>query len=157
MNQTAPSKFGFALAALFFLSACDPGEDAPADDTSDTGDTGDTGAMMGCEADPWACPEGQTCWAVDQANTEFECLNSGPAEQGEECQNLPGSPTCADGLGCFSVAGYPTVCSHFCSNTDPDYACADAAVCLSFQSGSPSLCEPEMTEGDSTGEGSSTS
>ena len=75
MKQTAPSKFGFALTALFFLSACDPAKDEPADDTS---------------------------------------------------------------------------------NTDPNYACADAAECLSFQSGSPSLCEPEMTDGDSTGEDSST-
>ena len=93
---------------------------------------------------------------IRAAGEREEAWRTALGEQGDECGNYPGVATCGDGLGCFSVDGYPTVCSPYCSNTDPEYACPDDALCLPFQSGAASQCEPEMADGDSTGGESST-
>lgn len=114
------------------------------DETSGTG--GNDAAM--CNADPWSCPAGQTCWATDTTGATFACLNSGPGAVGESCVGFVGSPECGDGLACFTANGYPEsskVCTPFCDPSDPAHGCPDQAQCLPLQMPSGQqirLCEP---------------
>lgn len=120
-------------AHLFLLAISVAGVLAiPACSDSDTSGSSSSGTQVDtCNDDPFACPAGQTCWVSGtQSAPVFECLNSGQGQVGEDCKNYIGQPTCADGLTCFSVVGYPNVCTPFCDSSDPAHACPNSAQCV---------------------------
>ena len=54
-----------------------------------------------CAADPFQCPQGQTCWPIGA--TTLACLASRPsAGVGASCEDSINLATCADGLACIS-------------------------------------------------------
>lgn len=132
---------------------------ACSDETSGGGTSTGTGQQATCNEDPFSCPAGQTCW-VDGTASEpfFQCLNSGMGQVGEDCMNYIGQPTCADGLTCFSVPGYPNVCTPFCDPSDPAHACPNGANCLQIVLAGTDdkyfACQPEDGGGGGGGGGS---
>lgn len=129
------------LSALGFvcllLSACSEEvtvDSAPAASTVVVGDA--------CADDPFACPEGLTCWiAADKVS--YKCHTSGSGEAGEPCRNVAGHPSCEAGLTCYTVEGFDPVCTPLCSTSTP---CAGGAYCqiISLAGTSETLhaCQP---------------
>jgi hypothetical protein len=83
------------------------------------------GGPQPCNVDPFSCPTGQTCWALDVST--FKCMNSGAGKAGDGCSALFGQPECGDGLACFmSATTSQGVCTPFC---EPSHPCANGATC----------------------------
>lgn len=142
------------LVAASGIAACS------GDDDSGSGGSTGSGTQPSCNDDPFACPAGQTCWVNGTAaEPYFECLGSGPGEIGEACMNYIGAPQCTDGLTCFSVPGYPNVCTPFCDPGDPAHACPDGASCLPIVLAGTEekyfACEPDGGGGGGGGAGGS--
>src|SRR5687767_11881882 len=84
-----------AMIATLSLPAC-------SGDALDGAGGAGGGEGAGAKQGPFDCPAGQTYWVAADGKS-FDCLNSGLGKVGEACQNLIGSPTCAEGLTCFSI------------------------------------------------------
>ncbi len=109
----------FAVSALV-VSAC--GEEfEPEDPCPGTPD-------VACDADPWNCDAGQTCW-FNAAGDGMQCLNSGPAQEGMPCEPAIGSPTCGDRMLCVGDGSGSGTCRAYCEPTMPCKACEGAFVC----------------------------
>ncbi|AKT40930.1 hypothetical protein [Chondromyces crocatus] len=122
--------FGLAVLTLGFAAACDDGGDGGSGGNGGNG--GSSTPPTGCNADPWSCPAGQTCWP-DQTGS-FQCLNSGPGALGASCQLYKGQPTCGDGLVCLMLVGQAEgICTTYCDPADPARACSDDAICGQIQ------------------------
>lgn len=80
-----------------------------------------------CNENPWECTTGQTCWPKDEST--FACLNSGPGQAGDACQDSVGFPTCGDGLACLETAAGGGTCSAYCDPTNPSHACPASQTC----------------------------
>ena len=107
-----------AVASFGALVAC----------SSSSSSSSDAGTNGPCNENPWECGAGQTCWLKDA--TSFACLNSGAGKKGDECVNIQGSPTCADGLLCLQTQlNQPGHCLPYCDNTNTAHACATGEVC----------------------------
>jgi hypothetical protein len=116
--------FACCLSALS-LFAC--GDDEP------SGTGGGGGGTPSCIDDPWSCPDGQTCW-VSQDQQSFSCLNAGPGAVGAQCQNIAGTPTCAQDLICLQLqASSQGSCTEYCDPADPAHACPGNRQCLLIQ------------------------
>jgi hypothetical protein len=80
-----------------------------------------------CNANPWECPAGQTCWPKDSQT--FACLISGPGKAGDTCLDVVDSPSCGDGLSCFQTAAGAGTCTPYCDPMNPAHACGAGQVC----------------------------
>ena len=80
-----------------------------------------------CNENPWECPGGQTCWPATQST--FACLNIGPGNAGDACQDTVGSATCGAGLACLQTGNAAGLCSQYCDSTDPTHACPAGETC----------------------------
>jgi hypothetical protein len=67
----------------------------------------------------------------------FECLNSGPGKAGDTCQNVPGTPTCGDGLACLQTAASGGTCTPYCDPKNTAHACSSPQTCHAAVSGGP--------------------
>ncbi len=127
---------------------------------SSSGSGGGGGGSSGCNEDPWSCPAGQTCTFGDAEGSSFVCLDSGPGQDGEACQNVAGSATCGDGLLCLQQAGATMgVCTAFCDPTTTAHACADAAACVLVATPSGNdlhVCQPASSASGSSSSGTGT-
>lgn len=122
-------RFSLRFFALF-------GPLAVACSSSSSNDSVPPAAPAECNADPFSCPAGQTCWVSaksTQASIHYECLNSQKgAGKGSMCKNVPGAPSCDDGLACFATAQTGTdngTCVPFCDAKTAGHACGAGEVC----------------------------
>ena len=107
----------------------------------------------GCNASPWQCATGTTCWpeclctsgncTLSNCTLQFTCLTSGQLSLGDSCSLSVGSSTavCGDGLTCVSFADAgPGSCRPYCG---PNQGCApgDQCVELSVSAGKSSATE----------------
>lgn len=104
-----------------------------------------------CNTNPWSCPDGQTCWIMNQAGS-FSCLNSDATKvKGAECLNIMGQATCGDDMICFQLQGQAKgVCAPYCDNTIPSRGCDTGETCTTLILGSStaSACRPAATPPD---------
>ncbi len=108
-------------------------------------DTG-TSAPATCDANPFQCPAGQTCWVTPQLT--FKCFNSGGGKEGDTCMNTPGVPSCEDGLDCFQTTPAGGTCTSYCDTAHP---CAGGLMCIRAQiPGGPifNICNPPAPQPD---------
>jgi hypothetical protein len=72
----------------------------------------DTGSD--CHASPEQCPSGETCWPTNAGT--FACLPSAPTGTfGVACEEVTGTPTCADGMICNATNATGTgTCTYYC-------------------------------------------
>jgi hypothetical protein len=93
-----------------------------------------------CDANPYLCPAGQTCWV--NAKVQFKCFISGGGKEGDTCKNVPEQPSCLDGLTCLQLTPAGGVCTSYCDGAHP---CPNGAACKPYQiPGGPvfKACEP---------------
>ncbi len=98
-----------------------------------------------CNDNPWECPSGQDCWPA--SSSTYACLTSGTGAPGAQCLQVVGTPSCADGLGCFQQAGQSMgTCVPYCDSQHP---CASGTTCTEAHLNCPSspcpgiyVCEP---------------
>jgi hypothetical protein len=102
-------------AALFLVAALS----VPACSSSSSS------AAAQCNAQPYTCAAGTTCWPTDQA-ANFSCLKSGPGKAGDACVNTVASATCGDGLMCFQQTSTSGACVPYCDSSHP---CPNAQAC----------------------------
>jgi hypothetical protein len=153
---------GLAASLTTSFAGCSSDESS-SDESSSAGSGGGTASTgsgdTGCSANPFVCPAGQTCWpsGPNVKDVTLECLNSGPGQAGDECANTLNQPSCADGLACFAVAGYPVVCTPFCDPKDPAHACPDGGLCVQLTlqgtDASYNVCQPAPSTSGAGGGG----
>ena len=105
-------RWGFgSLLLLAALVATGCGDEFEGEEDGSGGGAG--AAPPTCNADPWSCPDTQTCW-INGDGTAFQCLNEGAGEIGEACMFFAGSPTCRNGLICMQTEqSVPGICVRF--------------------------------------------
>ena len=112
----------WALLSLPLVTMACGGSDTPAAGAAGAGAGGAAGSKPCNEAPFSTCPAGKTCWVTDKAGSGFSCFNSQPgAGKGAKCDNVVATPSCDDGLMCFStnqLTGVGT-CVTFCDATHP--------------------------------------
>jgi hypothetical protein len=119
---------GILLAwSLTALWSC--GDEFQAESSTEE-ETCPTDTSVPCEADPWNCGDGQTCWFNATADA-MQCLNSFPeGTAGAACDPIAGAPTCGDRMLCTSDrSGGPTLCRPYCDPTVPCKGCPSGLVC----------------------------
>jgi hypothetical protein len=84
-----------------------------------------------CNEDPFECPSGQTCWP--ESATAFACLNSGPGNPGDACEDAAGTPTCNDGLACLALGMASGTCAPYCDSSDVTHGCPAGQSCQTAQ------------------------
>ena len=126
---------------LLVASACGDNFEGTQEDPRCEGDT-----SLPCNQDPWACPEGQTCW-VDGSMT-YQCVGVGPGALGDPCTLLIGGSPCGQDMGCVAPQGSTEgTCQRFC---DPSggacKACPEGQICTSITYSPPgqpiNVCVP---------------
>jgi hypothetical protein len=105
-----------------------------------------------CNADPWSCSAGQTCWVqactcppngdcnASNCTAKFACMPSEPDKQaGEDCHLKVGSVTCGDRQACIQFAADGGSCRAYCDPARSDRGCPDGQFCAEIHVGeSPS-------------------
>ncbi len=107
-----------------------------------------SGGSAQCNANPWSCAAGTTCWPATctcakppcdstTCTPQFACLPSLSKQPGEACQDNFGvkAASCGDQQACVAFADAGTtagVCSSYC---DPSHACPDGFACQSVSVG----------------------
>lgn len=107
-------------------------------------------ASTQCNANPWMCGAGQTCWptscgcpqgqaSCDSTNciAQFSCVNAEVGKQPyDACRNSAVSVTCGDHQACIEVTSTSGVCLPYCDPANSAHACASNAQCVEYAVGS---------------------
>ncbi len=117
--MNVPLRLGLLLgASLFFLGACNSGDDFVAESRT-------------CNEAPGLCGAGTTCWL--NAQMAYECLPSGRGKLGESCQYIFATPTCRDGLVCLMLSGENDgKCLSTCGLKNAAPSCTGQRVCTTI-------------------------
>jgi hypothetical protein len=82
----------------------------------------------GCNATPFECAAGTTCWLRDETPT-YACLPSGLGKDGDSCLDEVGVATCADGYTCLQLSGGSGLCRKYCEPSGSAHPCPAGQVC----------------------------
>jgi hypothetical protein len=101
-------------------------------------------AAAACNAEPFQCGAGQTCWLKDcvcpagascdamSCTPEFSCQASISGKQvGSLCSNAVHDPTCGDGQTCLEFVAGGGKCAAYCDDQHPcptDFGCKEWPV-----------------------------
>jgi len=117
--------------AVFIVAAC--GDDAPPFRAAPGADAAAT--TPSCYENPEACPQGQTCWFMNQPPSRFQCVEAGVGTAGATCVSRAGIATCSDDMLCMSL---------FVSNSTGSGTTTESK-CLRYcnpDAGGGALCSP---------------
>ena len=137
------------LASAALWVAC--GDDAPATAPS-------------CVGDPLACAAGTTCWpTVGGTSSASACLPSKSYKvRGDDCELIPGDPSCGDGMVCATAATLKgdgslvqSFCAGYCNAGGGGCQGDETCMKLALVEGGPtvSVCVPRSLPRDHAKDG----
>lgn len=119
--------------------------------------SGGGAATTPCNAAPFECPSGQTCWP-NSTGTGFACLNSAAGvTAGTTCVDTEGAPTCGDAQLCYQGQSSPSgVCVDYCDPSAAAHGCGSGSTCRELEleangSLTTNVCIPTATGGEDAG------